>query len=183
MNAMDIVKRKVKSKSKSRKAPKAAASATRMNRPQRMQVDKSPKVHVPHGMSLRARSKKPTVTHTVRKPRTTAKNFHSLANLFGSVGLAAVRQPAPAAEVHAPVLLRQANAPLFAAPRFTFAPAAQQAQAAAQTAVQAAQTAVQAAHVAEDAEMEALAQGMARLPKINSKGRRRSPATGPTLYK
>ena len=185
MNAMDIVKRKVKSKSKSRKAPKAAATATRTNRPQRMQVDKAPKVHVPHGMSLRARSKKPnTVTHAVRKPRVVT-NWSGLSAMFNrSIGFPQARQPVlAAAQVAEPLVVRHANAPLFAAPRFTFAPAAQQAQAAAQTAVQAAQTAVQAAHVAEDAEMEALAQGMARLPKINSKGRRRSPATGPTLYK
>ena len=184
---MNVVKKKVKSKSKSKKAPKAAATAassTRKNRPQRMQVDKAPKVHVPHGMSLRARSKKPnTSSMKARKPRVVT-NWRNLTAMFNrSIGFPQARQPVLAApEVAEPVILAQANAPLFAAPRFTFAPV-QQAQAAAQTAVQAAQTAVQAAHVAEDAEMEALAQGMAGLPKINSKGRRRSPATGMTLYK
>ena len=183
MEAMNVVKKKVKSKSKSKKAPKAAATAassTRKNRPQRMQVNK---VHVPHGMSLRARSKKPNTAVTMRKPRVVT-NWSGLSAMFNrSIGFPQARQPVLAApHLAESVVVRQANAPLFAAPRFTFAPA-QHAQAAAQTAVQAAQTAVQAAHVAENAEMEALAQGMAKLPKINSKGRRRSPATGKTLYK
>ena len=186
MEAMNVVTKQVKSKS--RKAPKTAATAataTRRNRPQRMQVDKAPKVHVPHGMSLRARSKKPnTSSMKARKPRVVT-NWGNLTAMFNrSIGFPQARQPVLAApELAEPVILAHANAPLFAPPRFTFAPPAQQAQAAAQTAVQAAQTAVQAAHVAEDAEMEALAQGMARIPKINSKGRRRSPATGMTLYK
>ena len=183
MEPMEVVKRKIKSKSKSKKAPKAAATATssrKRNRPQKMQVNK---VHVPHGMSLRARSKKPNTAVTMRKPRVVT-NWSGLSAMFNrSIGFPQARQPVLAArEIAEPVVVRNANAPLFAAPRFTFAPA-QQAQAAAQTAVQAAQTAVQAAHVAEDAEMEALAQGMARIPKINSKGRRRSPATARTLYK
>ena len=185
---MNVVKKKVKlkskSKSKSKKAPKAAATAataTRRNRPQRMQVEKPPKGHVPHhGMILRAKLKKPTVT--MRKPRVVI-NWPGLSDMFSSIGFPQARQPVLAApEVAEPVVVGHANAPLFAPPRFTFAPV-QQAQAAAQTAVQAAQTAVQAAHVAEDAEMEALAQGMAGLPKINSKGRHRPPATGRTLYK